>query len=73
MTDQKKQQASLSKSLLRKRLKHETQLAKVEKTSARLERRKAKLLALEADIADLEGRLSKPYAQPLNEPALADA
>lgn len=73
MTDQKKQQTSLSKSLLRKQRKREALLAKVEKTSARLERRKAKLSALEADIADLEGRLSKPSAQPQEEPALADA
>ena len=73
MTDQEELQPSHSKSLLRKQRKREILLAKVEKTGARLERRKAKLSALEADIADLEGRLSEPSAQPKAEPALADA
>ncbi len=60
MTTQKKSKPALFSSLLRKQGKHEKLLANVEKTSARLERRKAKFLALEADIADLEARLSAP-------------
>ena len=60
MTDKKLSRSVLSSSLLLKQRKHEKLLAKIEKTSVRLERRKARSLALQAEIADLEGRLSKP-------------
>jgi len=72
MTDQKELQPSLFKSLLRKQRKHETLLAKVEKTSARLERRKTKFLALEAEIADLEKRLSEPRKRDFGKRAASD-
>ena len=60
MPAQKLSQSDLFGSLLVKQHKHEKLLARVEKTSARLERHKGKFLALEADIADIENRLSAP-------------
>jgi diacylglycerol kinase (ATP) len=54
---------SLSKSLQRKQRKHETLLAKVEKSTARLERHKARLQTLEGRIADLERRVAEPRKQ----------
>lgn len=45
---------ALGKSLRRKQRKHQSLLAKVENSSARLDRRKVKLQALESRIADLE-------------------
>jgi diacylglycerol kinase (ATP) len=72
MTTQKKSKPALFSSLVLKQRKHEIQLAKVEKTSARLERRKAKFLALEADIADLEARLSEPRKGRLGPRAASD-
>lgn len=47
---------SLGKALHRKQRKHRSLLEKVEKTTARLERRKVKLQALESSMADLERR-----------------
>jgi diacylglycerol kinase (ATP) len=57
----KKEQSfrSLGNSLRRKQRKHQSLLDKVEKTAARLERRKIKLLALESRIADLERRTAE--------------
>jgi diacylglycerol kinase (ATP) len=72
MSDHKESQTSLFKSLMSKQRKHETMLRKVEKTSARLERRKARFLALEAGIADLERRLSKPRKKHLGKQAASD-
>jgi YegS/Rv2252/BmrU family lipid kinase len=51
---------SLIKTLRRKQRQHRIVLAKVEKTTARLERRRAKLHAIETRIATLEHRLSEP-------------
>lgn len=51
---------TLHKSLKRKQQKHVEMLAKVEKTSARLDRRKSKLGALETSIAELERRVAEP-------------
>jgi len=64
--------SALFSSLRRKQRKHEKLLARVEKTNARLERHKARFLALEADIADLEGRLSEPRKQKLGKRAASD-
>jgi len=72
MTVPKESQSVLFTSLLRKQRKHEKLLAKIENTSGRLERRKAKYLALEADIADLEGRLSEPRKGHLGQRAASD-
>ena len=52
--------ATLLKTLKRKQRKHVELLAKVEKSAARLDRRKLRLTALEASIAELEGRLAGP-------------
>lgn len=60
MGNQRQSSRSLVKSLRRKQVKHEVLLERVEKTSVRLERRKAKLLALEGKIADLERRVTEP-------------
>lgn len=51
---------SLAKSLRKHQRKHAEMLGKVEKTSARLERRTARLHALESLIADEERRLCEP-------------
>jgi len=51
---------TLLKTLKRMQEKHAALLAKVEKTTARLDRRKLKLTALESTIADLEGRIAGP-------------
>ena len=51
---------SHAKSLRKNQRKHAELLQKVEKSTARLERRKAKLMAMESLIADLERRLSEP-------------
>lgn len=51
---------SLAKSLRRNQRKHAELLTKVEKSSARLERRKNKLQVLEALIAEQERRLAEP-------------
>ena len=56
----KRSRPALFRSLVLKQKKREKLLAKLEKTSTRLERRKARFLTLEADIADIEGRLSEP-------------
>lgn len=50
---------ALDESLRRKQRKHAKLLARVEKTFTRLERRKAKLRALEAGIADLEHQVAE--------------
>jgi len=60
MTKNKVSQSALSNSLLLKKRKHKKLLAKIEKTSLRLERRKARSVALEAEIVDLESQLSRP-------------
>lgn len=65
MSEQKEAQPALFKSLINKQRKHERLLGKVEKSAARLERRKARFLALEADIAELEGQLSGPRKETL--------
>jgi septal ring factor EnvC (AmiA/AmiB activator) len=59
MGNQRQSPRSLVKSLRRKQVRHEILLEQVEKTSVRLERRKAKLLALEGKIADLERRVAE--------------
>jgi hypothetical protein len=66
MKQEKLSQSVLRSSLKLKQQKRETLLAKIEKTSARLERRKERLLVLEADIAGLEGQMSErmPVAAP---------
>jgi diacylglycerol kinase (ATP) len=72
MADRKQSQPALMKALRRKQRKHETLLAKVERTVARLELRKAKFQALEASIADLERRLSEPRKENLGQHAASD-
>ena len=72
MADRVPSQPALFKSLQRKQRKHETLLAKLEKTAARLERRRAKFQALEASIADLERRLSEPRQEHLGQEAASD-
>src|SRR5512141_619594 len=72
MADREPSQPALFKSLQRKQRKHETLLAKLEKTAARLERRKAKFQALEVSIADLERRLSEPRKEHLGQEAASD-
>ena len=69
MTDHKLSQAELFSSLLLKQHRHERLLDKVEKAAARLERRKARFMALEADIAGLETRLSEPRKRRSGKPA----
>ena len=64
MSDQDPSPRSLEKSLARKQRKHQTMLARVEKAAARYERRKTKLLALEASLADLERRIADPRKGP---------
>src|SRR5262245_65841226 len=51
---------SLAQSLRRNQCKHVELLAKVERTTARLQKRKSRLRALESLIADLGRRLSEP-------------
>lgn len=72
MADLDQSQPALFKALCRKQRKHEAMLGRVEKASARLERRKAKFQALEASIADLERRLSEPRQEHLGERAASD-
>jgi hypothetical protein len=60
MTKKKLSKSALSKSLRLKQREHEKLLAKIEKTSLRLERRKARAATLQAEITELEGQLSKP-------------
>ena len=72
MADRKQSQPALFKSLRRKQHKHKTLLAKVEKTAARLDRRKAQFHALEASLADLERRLSEPRMEHLGQQAASD-
>ncbi len=67
MSDHKEKQSALFKSLRLMQRKHESLLGKIEKTAARLDRRKAKFQVLETDIADLEGRLSEPRKKHLGE------
>jgi diacylglycerol kinase (ATP) len=72
MPAKKISQSVLFSSLLQKQREHEALLGKIEKTAARLERRKAKFQTLEADIADLEGRLSAPRKGNLGQRAASD-
>jgi diacylglycerol kinase (ATP) len=72
MTDHSPSQTALFKSLRRMQRDHEELLGKLEKTTARLERRKARFHALEAGIADLERRLSEPRREHLGEGAASD-
>ena len=72
MADRKQSQTALFKSLRRKQRKHEALLDKIEKTAARLERRRARFQALEASIADLERRLSEPRKENLGQQASSD-
>lgn len=65
-------QSDLFSSLLVKQRKHEKLLDRVEKTAARLERRKARFLALESEIADIESRLSAPRKGRLGQQAPGD-
>ena len=65
-------QSALYRSLGRKQREHEAILSKVEKANARLERRKEKLGALEARIAELETQLSEPRKTKRGKPASSD-
>jgi diacylglycerol kinase (ATP) len=69
MTDQKLSQAELFSSLLLKQRKRGRLLERVEASAARLEQRKARFAALEADIAGLETRLSEPRKRRSGKPA----
>jgi YegS/Rv2252/BmrU family lipid kinase len=55
---------TLSKSLRHRQRQHHELLAKVEKTVARLDRRRLKLTALESAIAELERRVAEPRKEP---------
>jgi len=57
---------------MRKQHKHEAMVRKVEKANDRLERRKAKLVAMETRIADLENELSVPRKSKLGKRASSD-
>ncbi|HXS10605.1 MAG TPA: diacylglycerol kinase family protein, partial [Candidatus Krumholzibacteria bacterium] len=59
-------------SLVRKQRKHEAMVRKVEKANDRLERRKARLVAMETRIADLENELSAPRKSKLGKRASSD-
>ena len=72
MPAKKLSQSALFSSLLQKQREHELLLGKIEKTAARLERRKAKFQTLEADIADLEGSLSAPRKGNIGKRAASD-
>jgi diacylglycerol kinase (ATP) len=72
MADREQSQPALFKSLRRKQRRHGALLDKVEKTAARLERRKAKFQELEASIADLERRLSEPRKEHLGQQDASD-
>lgn len=65
-------QSDLYDSLLVKQRKHGKLLDKVEKTAARLERRKARVTALELEIAGLESRLSAPRKGRIGQKAASD-
>jgi YegS/Rv2252/BmrU family lipid kinase len=68
MPDPEHSHQSLHKSIRSAQRKHKALLGKVEKSAQRLERRKAKLLAIEARIADLERRLAEPHRQYVGAP-----
>jgi diacylglycerol kinase (ATP) len=72
MPVQKLSQSDLFSSLLQKQREHGKLLDKVEKTAARLERRKARFAALESEIAGLESRLSAPRKGRLGQAAASD-
>lgn len=70
MKNKKTSKSELLRTLQLERSKREKLLAKIEKTNARLERRKEKLLVLEAVIADIEGQVAGPAR--VAAPALKD-
>jgi len=72
MKTRKRSQSELYDSLVRKQRKHEAMVRKVEKANDRLERRKAKLVAMETRIADLENELSVPRKSKLGKRASSD-
>ena len=72
MSSHKQSQPELFKALKNKQRKHEVLLVKVEKTVARLERRRARFQALEATIAELERRLSEPRKEQIGQMATTD-
>lgn len=72
MKTRKRSQSELYDSLMRKQRKHEAMVRKVEKANDRLERRKAKLVAMETRIADLENELSVPRKSKLGKRASSD-
>ena len=72
MKTRKRSQSELYDSLMRKQRKHEAMVRKVEKANDRLERRKAKLVAMETRIADLENELSAPRKSKLGKRASSD-
>jgi len=72
MKTRKRSQSELYDSLMRKQHKHEAMVRKVEKANDRLERRKAKLVAMETRIADLENELSVPRKSKLGKRASSD-
>ena len=72
MKTRKRSQSELYDSLMRKQRKHEAMVRKVEKANDRLERRKARLVAMETRIADLENELSAPRKSKLGKRASSD-
>jgi len=72
MKTRKRSQSELYDSLVRKQRKHEAMVRKVEKANDRLERRKARLVAMETRIADLENELSAPRKSKLGKRASSD-
>ncbi len=63
MADHELSPSELIQALRLKQRKHAAQVAKLERTATRLERRTAKIHVLEAAIADLERRLAEPRRQ----------
>lgn len=72
MKNGKRSQSELYGSLVRRQRQHEAMLKKVEKANNRLERRKAKLAAIEERIARLETRLSEPRKEKLGKRDASD-
>ena len=72
MASDKKARAELGRTLEKARSKHTERLKKVEEARVRFEKQQRKLLALEADIADLTRRLFEPGAERLGQASHGD-
>jgi diacylglycerol kinase (ATP) len=68
MSNTEQDYRALFKTLRESQHRHKKLLVRVERTSTRLQRRKAKLLAIEARIADCERKLAEPHKQHVGSP-----